>query len=114
MKHTGPMQTIHAFDPARLSYEDMRPRFPVEAALCFTSAAATGLGGGFVRLDGPMLFNVDYDEAIYVVSGTLSLRRGGESATIPAGTSALISAGGEVEYGTDGEVLFFFVRHPRQ
>lgn len=108
--------SIRTHDPATLTFVDLGPRHPAAAALCLTAAGTTELGGGFVRLSGPMTFDVSYDEVILVVSGTLRLWRGGEECTVPAGTSALIPAGGEVAYDIAGDepVLFFFVRHPRE
>jgi len=106
--------TLMAFDPATEDYDDLRPALPVEAALCLSAAATTALGGGFVRLAEPMSFLVDYDEALCVLSGQLTLRRGREAIVVPAGRAALIQAGGEVLYEPDGQVTFFFVRHPRQ
>ncbi len=106
--------TLRAFDPATADYADLRPELPVDAALCLSAAATTALGGGFVRLTGPMSFLVDYDEALCVLSGQLTLRRGGEAIAVPAGSAALIQAGGEVVYEPDGHATFFFVRHPRQ
>jgi hypothetical protein len=104
---------LRSFDPAQLGFEDLRPRFPAEAALCLSEAATTELGGGFVRLDATMVFDVDYDEAIVVLSGSLTLRRGGQRETAGPGGALLVPAGGQVTYEVDEPTLFFFVRHPR-
>jgi ethanolamine utilization protein EutQ (cupin superfamily) len=106
--------TLQVFDPNKVEYTDLRPVLPADAALCLSAAATTALGGGFVRLDGPMTFPVNYDEALFVLSGQVTLRRESQEIVVPAGSSALIPAGGEVVYEPEGQVTFFFVRHPRQ
>jgi ethanolamine utilization protein EutQ (cupin superfamily) len=106
--------TLQTFDPNGVDYVDLRPALPADAALCVSAAATTGLGGGFVRLNGPMTFLVDYDEALCVLTGQLTLRRGIQEIVVSAGSAALIPAGDEVIYEPTGQVTFFFVRHPRQ
>jgi ethanolamine utilization protein EutQ (cupin superfamily) len=88
----------------------------MELARVLTTAASTGLGGGFSRFTGEAVlagWTLRYDEVFYVIEGELSIESGGQTVRGGPGEVILIPAGATVTYRSGPGTKAFFVLHPR-
>lgn len=97
-------------------YEGLTGVPGMELARVLTSAATTGLGGGFSRFTGEAVlagWTLRYDEVFYVIEGELSIESGGQTVRGGPGEVILIPAGTTVTYRSGPGTKAFFVLHPR-
>lgn len=98
------------------SYESLDAAPGLELGRVLTSAATTGLGGGFARFrtdDALEGWTLPYDEVFYVLSGELTLHWQDERLVARPGEVLLIPRGATVTYEGVAGTKAFFVLHPR-
>jgi ethanolamine utilization protein EutQ len=87
----------------------------MELSRALTAAAATSLGGGFIRFREPGQlkdWTLRYDEFIYVLDGQISVLSGGTRTPVNAGQGCLIPKGTTVTYQGAANTRAIYVLHP--
>ena len=105
---------VQLLQESDVPYEQTAPGLDIARPI--SAAGFTGLGGGWVKMDGSgelADWTLKYDEVLYCVSGELEIVSDGTSTVARPGQAILIGEGTKVTYRAKPDTSVFFVLHPR-
>jgi ethanolamine utilization protein EutQ len=105
---------VQLLQESDVPYEQTAPGLTIARPI--TAAGFTGLGGGWVKMDGSgelADWTLKYDEVLYCLSGELDIESGGTHTVAQPGQAILIGEGTTVTYRAKPGTRVFFVLYPR-